>query len=143
MDRAGALAVHGAEAVRARVAAAQDHHVLVARGDEVRVGDRRRPRSADSGAGRNSIAKWMPSSSRPGMDEVARLARAPGQEQRVVLLAQALGIDVDAHVGPVTNSTPSARIMVEAPVERALLHLELGDPVPQEPADPVGALEHA
>ena len=30
----------------------------------------------------------------------------------------------------------------EAPVEVALLHLELGDAVAQQPADAVGALEH-
>ena len=36
VDGARALAVHRAEAVRARVAAAEDHHVLVARRDEVR-----------------------------------------------------------------------------------------------------------
>ena len=32
--------------------------------------------------------------------------------------------------------------LVEAPVEPALLHLELGDAVAQQPADPVGPLEH-
>ena len=37
---------------------------------------------------------------------------------------------------------PSASICVEAAVEVALLHLELGDAVAQQAADAVGALEH-
>jgi hypothetical protein len=40
------------------------------------------------------------------------------------------------------NSVPSASHLVQAPVEVALLHLELGDAVAQQPADAVGALEH-
>ena len=42
----------------------------------------------------------------------------------------------------VRNSVPSASIWREAPLEVALLHLELGDAVAQQPADAVGALEH-
>ena len=42
----------------------------------------------------------------------------------------------------VRNSVPSASIWREAPVEVALLHLELGDAVAQQAADAVGALEH-
>ena len=141
MDRAGALSVHRAQAVRPRVPPAQDHHALVTRGDEVRVRDvvpLAAPVLEREELHREVDALELP----PGDGQVARLARAPGQEQRVVILAETLGIDVDPHVGPGHELHPLGPHLVEAPVERALLHLELGDPVPEEPADPVGALEH-
>ena len=61
-----ALPVRGAEAVGAGVAAADDDDVLVLRGDEAVVRDMPSPSLRRFCSGRYSIAKWMPSRSRPG-----------------------------------------------------------------------------
>ena len=59
-----------------------------------------------------------------------------------MLLAQALRIHVDPHVGSGHEADALGPHLLETPVEDALLHLELGDAVAQQAADPVGALEH-
>ena len=89
------------------------------------------------------MAKWTPVELAPGDRQVARGARAAGQEHGVELAPQ-------RRRGPTStpdvrarsrSATPSASIWCEAPVEHALLHLELGDAVAEQPADAVGALE--
>ena len=89
-DRARALAVRGADAVRAGIAAADHQHVACPVGQDVRA---RRPSRRRRGwfcCGRNSIAKWMPFRSRPGHRQVARRFRADRQHHGVVALHQPL-----------------------------------------------------
>ncbi len=103
VDRARALAVHRAEAVRARVAAAEDHHVLVPRRDE--VGLRENVALAAPVLEREVLHREVDAVELAPRDgQVPRVPRAAGQEKRVVLLAQALGVHVDTHVGPRSRS---------------------------------------
>ena len=79
MDRRRLLPVRRAQAIGAGIAAADDHHAL-ARGQNL-VGDRRRRRRALFCCGRNSMAKWMPFSSRPGTARSRGLFGAAGQQR--------------------------------------------------------------
>ena len=54
---------------------------------------------------------------------------------------QLVGGDVDADVDAGPELGALGPHLVEAPLEVLLLHLELGDAVAQQPADPVGPLE--
>ena len=65
--------------------------------------------------------------------EIARLT-----EQRVV--AQQALIDADLDAG--TELGALRLHLPETTIEDPLLHLELGDAVPQQPADAIGAFEH-
>src|SRR5262249_3417792 len=130
MDGSRPLAVDGAEAVGARIAAAEDHHVLVARRDEVPV--------------RNEVAlaapvlRWEvlhrevdPGELAPPNREIARVACAACQDEGVVLLAQLFRVQVEANVGAGYEPDTLCAHLREAPVEHALLHLELGNAVPE------------
>ena len=109
-------------------------------------GDRRRPSRSPSCTrfdhGRYSIAWWMPSSSRPGIGR-SRHAVAPPASTTASKLGRARRpvtstptFDAGAELGALGLH------LREAAVEVALLHLELGDAVAQQPADAVGPLEH-
>ena len=94
-------------------------------------------------SGRNSIAKWMPLELAAGDGQVARPGtRRPARSSASCSWRRRSGSTSTPTWALVTNSHALGPHLVEAPVERALLHLELGDPVAEEPADPVGALEH-
>ena len=136
----GALAVRGAEAVGAGVAAADDDDVLALGGD--RGGSERSPSWTRLAHGRYSMAWWMPSSSRPGMGRSRPAVAPPASTTASKSLAQLVGGDVDADVDAGAELGALGRHLLEAAVEVALLHLELGDAVAQQTADAVGALEH-
>ncbi len=140
VDRARALAVYGAEAIRARVAAAQDDHALVARRDEVRLRDEV-ALAAPVLEGEVLHGEVDAVELAPRDRQVARVAGAARQQERVVLLPQALRVHVDTHVGARHEPDALRPHLLEAAVEDALLHLELGDAVAQQAPDPVGALE--
>ena len=90
--------------------------------------------------GRNSIAWWMPPSSRPGTGR-SRAAVAPDrQHDGVVAVAQLPPVSVAADVDAGAEDRALAAHLVQAPVEVLLLHLELGDAVAQQAADLVGPL---
>ena len=78
----------------------------------------------------------------PGDRQVAPRRRPTGEHDRVVRGDEDVDVDtgadsrVGAELGALRFHLP------EPPLEVALLHLELGDPVAQQAADPVGALEH-
>jgi hypothetical protein len=78
---------------------------------------------------RKSIAKWQV--------QVARPLRPPGQHHRVELAHQLVDGDVgaDFHAGPERDAL--RRHLRHAAVDVMLLHLEVGDAVAQQPADPV------
>ena len=140
VDRRRALAVRGAEAVGAGVAAADDHDVLALGGDRRLVevallhavaeragtpspGRCRRARGRGS-AGRATRSRRRRARSR----RTRRAARRRSRRRRRCTLTR--------------NSVPSASHLLEPAIEVALLHLELGDAVAQQAADAVGALEH-
>ena len=84
----------------------------------------------------------MPASSRPGIWR-SRGAVAPphstvaSKPRRSAETGRSTPIST-----PGRKMTPSCAMMREAAIEQPLLHLELGNPVPQQPADAIGALEH-
>ena len=84
----------------------------------------------------------MPACSRPGIGRSRQHGRAAREHHRVVVGAQLVGGDVDADVGVHAELGALGFHLRDAAVEVALLHLELGDAVAQEPADAVGAFEH-
>ncbi len=69
------------------------------------------------------------------------MARAAREHERVEVASKLGDGHVDADVGAGDERHPLFLHELEAPVEEALLHLELGDPVAQEPTDPVATLE--
>ena len=81
-------------------------------------------------------------SSRPGIGRSRQAVAPPGQHDGVELLAQLVDGDVDADVHAGAELGALGLHLLEAAVEVALLHLELGDAVAQQAADAVGPLEH-
>ena len=81
----------------------------------------------------------MPSKSRPGIGQVAPSCCSPRQHDGVVLVELAHR-DVAADVGVRAEHRALGLHLVDAALEEALLHLELGDAVAQQATDPVGAL---
>ena len=138
-DAGRALAVGGAEAVRARVAAADDDDVFA-------LG---RDRRALQVAFLHAVGRYEVVHGEVDAGQVATLDRqvaaergTAGQEHRVVRRAELLDGDVDADVDPGREGRALGPHLVQAPLEDALFHLELRDAVAQQPADPVGPLQH-
>ena len=140
----GALAMRGAQAVGAGVATADDDHLLALGGDRrlavvaldviargKAVGPRQvLHRLVDA----LEVTAWN--------RQIPACCRTAGQHHRVELLAQLLRGDVDTDVDPGTELGALGAHLFQAPVDVPLLHLELGDAVPQQPADAVVPLEH-
>ena len=84
----------------------------------------------------------MPSSSRPGHRQVTPRRRPAREHDGVARGQQHLDVDGLADGGVGAELGALGLHLGEAPVEVTLLHLELGDPVAQQPADAVGPLEH-
>ena len=76
-----------------------------------------------------------------GDRQVAPGGRAAGQHHRVELGAQLVRGDVDTDVDAGAEFGALGPHLVQAAIQVALFHLELGNAVAQQPADPVGALE--
>ena len=137
--RCRSLAVRGAEAVGAGVAAADDHHVLAGGGDaglaEVAflhlVGDRqvfhRLIDALQLAAGHGQIA--------PG-------GRAAREHHGVVGGAKHFDVDVVTDDGVGAKLGAFGLHLFDAAFDVLFFHLEFGDSVPQQPADAVGALKH-
>ena len=139
--RCGTLAMHGAEAVRAGVAAADDDDVLAGGGDRAGLGTSS-PWQRRFCCVRYSIAKWMPGELAARHREVARAAGAAGEQHGIEVAAQIGSGDVDADVHAGAEHHALGLQQVEPPIEDALLQLELGDAVAQQSADAIGFLEH-
>ena len=88
------------------------------------------------------MAKWTPSSSRPGTSQVARRSAPPAITSDVVVVQQPLHRDVDADLDAGAEDHAFGLHLPDAAVDQLLLHLEVGDAVAQQAADPVGLLEH-
>ena len=137
----GALAVGGAEAVGAGVAAAEDDHALAAS----RRASRRRPTVV---AGDDAVllleVRHREVHARevaPGTSSGARLRGADGEAHGVEVLAELLARDRAADVDAGAELDALGRHLLEPAIEQALLHLEVGDAVAEQAADAVGALE--
>ncbi len=128
-----------ADAVGSRVAAADDDDVLVlgvdvtavfeiAREQALRVGGQELHREVNAG---ELAARDL---------EIARLRRARRQQQRVVLGAQLLRIDVLADVGVRDELDAGRAQQVDAAVDDALVELHVRNAVHQQAADAIGAL---
>ena len=90
---------------------------------------------------RYSIAKWTPLSSRPGIGGRApRSHRRTARWRRTAAQAGRPASRCRFDAGPELDAL--GRHQREPAVEEALLQLELGNAVAQQPADAVGALEH-
>ena len=138
-DRRRSLAVRGAETVGTGVTAADDHDVLA-----VDV-DRRVLEVAElHPVGERQVLHRLVDTveSRPGIGRSRHWVGAARQHDRVVRRAQHLDVDVAADDGVGAELGPLRLHLREAPVEVALLHLELGDAVAQQAADTIGPLEH-
>ena len=143
-ERARALAMRRAEAIGAGVAAADDDHVLVFRGDGpgiVQPGTSS-PSQRRFDSVRYSIAKWMPFELAAGHRQIARRRGAAREHDRVVVAPQLVDRHVDADVAAGLELDAFVAHQRQAAVEKPLLHLECGNPVPQQAADAVRALEH-
>src|SRR6266852_1586996 len=139
-DRARLLAMHGAETVRAGIAAPDDDHVLALGGDELGVGYG--VSLAATVLEREVIHGEVDAPELAAGDlEVARPLGASSQDDGIEVFAQ--GGDRDGHpdVGPNPELDPGSFHESQAPRQDALLHLEFGDAVAQEPAHPVRLLE--
>ena len=141
MDRPGTLPVHRAQAVGAGVAAADDDDVLVFGGDELPFWDlvpfvaavlKRKELHREVDAGQ--LASRHP--------QVARRRGAAGEHDGVERVAHLADGHVDTDVA--TGAKRDALFLQngEAAVQEPLLHLELGNPVPQQASDPVGSLQN-
>ena len=138
-DRQRALADRGADAVRAGVAAADDDDVLAAGEDRQDVAERL---VADAAVllGQEIHGEMDAVELAAGDRQVARLLGAAGERDRVVAVEQ-LGRSASSMPTWTLQwkMTPSASICGDAPVDVALLHLEVGNAVAQQAAG-VGVL---
>ena len=77
-----------------------------------------------------------------GHGEVARLLGAAGEDEDVIIVHQPLDRDGDAdlHIGAEDDALHLH--LGDAPVDQHPVHLEVGDAVAEQAADPVGLLEH-
>src|SRR6266545_4635697 len=140
-DGARALTVGGAEAVGAGVASADDDDALVPGGDEVAL--RHHVALGAMILERQVVHGEMDAVEIPARDgQVARPLGAPGEDDGVELLAEPLHGQALAHVDAGLEADPRRLHEPEAPLEEALLHLEFGNAVAQEPAHAIGLLEH-
>ena len=84
----------------------------------------------------------MPCELPAGDGQVAPGGGAAGQHDGVVGRQQHVDVDAVADRGVGAELGALGLHLGEPPLEVALLHLELGDAVAQQPADAVGPLEH-
>src|SRR6266542_6798468 len=140
VDGERALAVHRAEAVGPGVPAADDDHALAAGGDEALVGHR--IALAAPVLQRQVLhGEVDPLELASGDRQITRGAGPATEQEGVELPPEIFHGDVDPDVAVDLELDALGLHLSDAPVEDALLHLELGDPVAQEPADPIIPLE--
>ncbi len=132
------LAVRRTEAVRAGVAAADDDHPLALGGDR-----RRGEVTFLHPVGRGEVLHGQvdPGQFPAGCGQVPAHCGTAGEQDRVVRRPQPLSRKVDADVARGDEPGALRAHLLEPTLEVALFHLELGDAVAQQPADPVGPLE--
>ena len=134
------MAVHGPQAVGAGIAAAEDDDALASGGDDLVLGD--------VVAGNDAVLRGQEVHRQvdavelaPGDGEIAGVGRAAGEADGVEFVQQVARVHVDADVDAGAEDDALGLHLLEAAVDEALLHLELGDAVAEEAADAVVALE--
>ena len=138
-NRGRALAVRGTEAVGARIAAADDDDVTAVHVDRgvLDVAE------LHPVGGRQVFHRLMDAREFPaGHRQIAPLGRAAGHHHRIARSPQLGDRDVVADPSVHPEACALRRHLREAAINMMLLHLEFGDPVAQQPADAVIALEH-
>src|SRR5262245_52988477 len=140
VNGACALSVDGSQAVGAGVTPADDHDVLVLRGDEPLV--RNHVALAALVLQRQVVHREVDAGElAAGHGQIARLARAARKHHRVEVLAKVADGRARADVRIGLEDDAGLLHETQAPIHEPLLHLELGNPVAQEAPDAVGALE--
>ncbi len=84
----------------------------------------------------------MPARFAPRDVEIARRLRAAAEDDRVEVLAKLRGGNVLADRDAVFEHDPFVRQEREPSIEHVLFELELGNPIAQQAARSIGALEH-
>ncbi len=136
-DAPGALANGRADAVRAGVAAADDHDVAPFGRDS-----RLAAAQEGLGAGGQVLHGEVDAGQLPPRDgQVARDGGAHRQDHRVEVGHELRGLDVTAHGHPGPEGYPLSFQELDAALDDALVQLHVGDAVRQQPADAVVALE--
>jgi hypothetical protein len=130
--------VRVADAVGAGVAAADDDDVLARRGDRGHVRGVRDPAVAPGEVLHRRVDAVQLA---PGDGQVARHARARGEDDRVELRAQVAERDVDADVDAEPQLDALGHELLHAALDDGLLDLEVGDAEAHEPARRLVALE--
>ena len=88
---------------------------------------------------REMDARQLPPRHRAGRVQRSRHQR--GRPRRISAQSSSTEtFDADVRAGP--EDDPFLLHQIEPSIEQALLQLELGDSIAQQPADPIGALEH-
>ena len=77
----------------------------------------------------------------PWQRKIAGLLGAAGQQHGVVVMLQVGDRQVDTDIHACAEDHAFFLEQREPPIEQALLELELGNAVPQQPADAIGLLE--
>ena len=138
-----ALTVRGTQAVGPGVATTDDDDLLALRRDRrLAVGVEHFVALLDPVGPRQVFHRLVDAAELATRNrQVARFGRAPGQHDGIELGAQLGGRDVDADVDAGPEPSALGLHLGQPAVDVALLHLELGNAVAQQPADAVGALE--
>ena len=136
--------MRGAQAVGAGVAAADDDHLLALGGDRRLAVVALDVIARGKAVGPRQVFHRLVDALEvtAGNRQIPARGRAAGQHHRVELLAQLLRGDVDTDVDPGTELGALGAHLLQTPVDVTLLHLELGDAVPQQSADAIVPLEH-
>ncbi len=77
-----------------------------------------------------------------GDGQTARHSGTASQHNGAVVAAQVGGADIDSGLHPALEGRALSAHLVEPAVKAPLLHLELGDSVPEQAPGPVVPLEH-
>ena len=77
-----------------------------------------------------------------GNAQIARMFGAAGEQQRMMLAPQILHRYIPADMGVGPEPHPLRQHLLQPPVDKVLLHLEIRDAVTQQAADAVGLLEY-
>ena len=130
--RQRSLPDRGADAVGAGVAAADDDNAAAARiGSPAAAGS---PLTRRFCCGKKSMAKWMPSSSRPGTGRSRGFSAPPVRDDRIVVGNELVGGEVDADMRAVVEHHALGLHLRDAAVDVMLFHLEVGNAVAKQPA---------
>ena len=129
------------QAICARIATADDHHVLARRQDPKRIRNRiafAAPILLRQEFHRKVNALQLASRYR----QIARLFRSARQQDRVILVLQILHRQALPHVGFGHEPNAFRRQLLQAPIQNTFVELEIRDAVAKQSADAIGFFIH-